>query len=198
MNEVRIIGGQCRGRRISFKPIPGLRPTLDAVRETLFNWLMFSLKEARCLDAFAGSGALGFEALSRFAGWVTFIEQDKNVVEMLKKNLALFGFEEKAQIVQGSALHYLGAAAAQPFDFIFLDPPFGDNLLPEALQRIHAGEWLTEKGLVYFEAPRAWDLGLALQGYYKVHRHKFLGDVQFGLLQFVRKPAFHSDFEDVN
>ncbi len=85
MNEIRIIGGALRGRRIRFRPTGGLRPTLDAVRETLFNWLMFKVKDAKCLDAFAGSGALGIEALSRFAGSVTFLEYDKEAMIALKK-----------------------------------------------------------------------------------------------------------------
>lgn len=182
MNELRIIGGQFRGRRLRFSPTTGLRPTLDVVRETLFNWLMFTLKDTRCLDAFAGSGALGIEALSRFAASVTFIENHKVAALTLKQNLAEFGLEAQAQVLVDSTLHFLAQAPVQAFDFIFLDPPFESGLLQEALSLIQARQWLAPQGLIYFEVERQYDLS-AMMGAFALYRHKKLGDVQFGLMQ---------------
>lgn len=182
MNELRIIGGQFRGRRLRFSPTAGLRPTLDIVRETLFNWLMFMLKDARCLDAFAGSGALGFEALSRFAASVTFIEHHKVAALTLEKNLTHFGLQAQAKVLIDSTLHFLAEAPVQPFDFIFLDPPFESGLVQDALSLIQARHWLAPQGLIYFEVERQCDVA-SIMGAFSLYRHKKLGDVQFGLMQ---------------
>lgn len=182
MNELRIIGGQFRGRRLRFNPTAGLRPTLEVVRETLFNWLMFKLKDAHCLDAFAGSGALGFEALSRFARSVTFIEQHKVAALTLQENLAHFGLETQAKVLTDSTLHFLAQAPVQPFDFIFLDPPFESGLLQEALSLIETRQWLAPQGLIYFEVGRECNIA-AVMGAFSLYRHKKLGEVQFGLMQ---------------
>lgn len=182
MNEVRIIAGALRGRRIHFRPNAGLRPTLDAVRETVFNWLMFKVKNADCLDAFAGSGALGFEALSRFAASVQFVEYAKDSAHVLKKNITALDLQDRARVSHDSTLHFLAKHTVQPFDLIFLDPPFATDLLQKSLKLIFERDWLKKDGLIYFEAGRKLDITPLIERKYKIYRHKTMGEVQFGLL----------------
>ncbi|TPW17985.1 MAG: methyltransferase, partial [Halothiobacillaceae bacterium] len=120
-NSLRIIGGTWRSRRLEFPTVEQLRPTPDRVRETLFNWLQHRIGGARCLDLFAGSGALGFEALSRGANEVVFVEIDPAAVQALRANAQRLQ-ADNAQIIHEEALRYL-AKPADPFDIIFLDPP---------------------------------------------------------------------------
>lgn len=149
-NTIRIIGGTHRGRKLRFADVSGLRPTPDRVRETLFNWLAPRIPGARCLDLFAGSGALGFEAMSRGAGEVVFVDNHSQAVKSLRDNIELLG-EDKAEVVQADALHWLDKPAAEPFDIIFLDPPFRRDLLETCCQRIVSGGWLSSKAVVYVE-----------------------------------------------
>ncbi len=179
-NAVRIIAGSLRGRKIHFHPGEGLRPTLDAVRETLFNWLMLNIQSARCLDLFAGTGALGFEALSRGAATVTFIDANCNAIKDLHANLRECGLSSKAKVLEGNALTH---ALDQVYDLIFLDPPFHQGLLQQALDLIQQKNWLATDGMVYFEAERELDLTPALSENWQLHRHKKMGEVQYGLLQ---------------
>src|SRR5450432_2048001 len=123
-NSVRIIGGEWRGRRINFPDIPGLRPTPDRVRETLFNWLQQAVAGARCLDLFAGSGALGLEALSRGAKALAFVEQAVPAARALREQLMRLGATSRAQVFEMGAARFL-RSAGEPFDIVFLDPPFG-------------------------------------------------------------------------
>jgi 16S rRNA (guanine966-N2)-methyltransferase len=185
MNHIRIIGGLWRGRKIHFRPTLQLRPTLDAARETLFNWLMFDIEDAICLDAFAGSGALGLEALSRGAGFVVFIERERDNVLELKKHVKLLDIRERTQIIHDSALHLLEKPAKEAFDFIFLDPPFGKDLLKQSLKAIRENNHLTTGGMIYFEAEKAIKLADFISNDWEVHRHKVMGEVQFGLLKIV-------------
>src|ERR1700729_3505697 len=129
-NSVRIIAGVWRGRRIHFPELPALRPTPDRVRETLFNWLQHSVADARCLDLFAGSGALGLEALSRGAKEVVFVEQAVAASRALQEQLTRFGGERKGRVTEMGATRFLRGPAT-PFDIVFLDPPFGRNALAE-------------------------------------------------------------------
>ncbi|HWX33868.1 MAG TPA: 16S rRNA (guanine(966)-N(2))-methyltransferase RsmD [Steroidobacteraceae bacterium] len=165
-NSVRIIGGGWRGRRVSFPDIPGLRPTPDRVRETLFNWLQPTIVGARCLDLFAGSGALGLEALSRGAKELVFVEQAVAAARALQEQLIRFAADRKAQVVEMGATRYL-RSAAQPFDIVFLDPPFGRDALAEYVPMLDATNWLNMGGLVYLEneknagvpeLPSRWEL----------------------------------------
>ena len=149
-NSVRIIGGGWRGRRVSFPDIPGLRPTPDRVRETLFNWLQHAIVGARCLDLFAGSGALGLEALSRGASEVVFVEQAVAASRALQEQLIRLGGERKGRVVEMGATRYL-RSTAQPFDIVFLDPPFGRDALAEYVPMLDAGNWLNTGGLVDLE-----------------------------------------------
>lgn len=149
-NSVRIIAGAWRGRRISFPDLPGLRPTPDRVRETLFNWLQHAVAGARCLDLFAGSGALGLEALSRGAKELVFVEQAVAASRALQEQLIRLGGERRSQVVEMGATRYL-RNPPQPFDIVFLDPPFGRDALAEYIPLLDAGHWVSVGGLVYLE-----------------------------------------------
>jgi 16S rRNA (guanine966-N2)-methyltransferase len=156
-NQVRLIGGRHRGRRLRFVPGRGLRPTPDRVRETLFNWLQPYIRGARCLDLFAGSGALGLEALSRGASYLLAVEQHAAAARRLRDNIGLLG-ETAADVEQADALRLLENGPQQPFDIAFLDPPFAAGLLPAACSLLEGRGWLTAAALVYLEqdAAHAW------------------------------------------
>ncbi|HWP94892.1 MAG TPA: 16S rRNA (guanine(966)-N(2))-methyltransferase RsmD [Gammaproteobacteria bacterium] len=151
-NRFRIIAGAWRGRRFEFPDLPGIRPSPDRVRETLFNWLQPVLAGARCLDLFAGSGALGLEALSRGAAEVVFVDREAPALDAIRRHLAAAGAAEKAIVIQADALAFL-SASARPFDVVFLDPPFASDLLARAMPALEAGGWLAEGGYVYLECP---------------------------------------------
>jgi 16S rRNA (guanine966-N2)-methyltransferase len=167
---VRIIAGRWRGRRVHFPDMPGLRPTPDRVRETLFNWLQHAIAGTRCLDLFAGSGALGLEALSRGAAALVFVEQAQAASRMLQKELAVLGGATQARVFEMGAARFLGAgvaAAGGPFDVVFLDPPYHQGALDEFIPLLDAGGWVKAGGLVYVESERSagaprlpshWDL----------------------------------------
>ncbi len=144
--QLRIIGGTWRSRRLSFPALDGLRPTLDRIRETVFNWLMFEVEGKRVLDCFAGSGALGLEALSRGAKSAVFVEKHPIAAKQLMENLRLLQCQS-AQVVTSDALVWLASNATADFDLVFLDPPFGQGLLPPALAALQ----LKEGALVYVE-----------------------------------------------
>ena len=132
--KIRIIAGEYRGRRIPVPDRPGVRPTPDRVRETLFNWLGQSLEGLACLDLFAGSGALGFEAASRGAERVVMVEHDRAAFQALKKTLEVLKARQ-VELVCDDAFAYL-KRAGDAFDVVFLDPPFGQNVLPALLRQL--------------------------------------------------------------
>lgn len=146
-NQVRIIGGQWRRRSLHFPDVPGLRPTPDRVRETLFNWLGQRLDDLRCLDLFAGSGALGFEAASRGARAVVLVEQDRLALAALRSNKEVLA-ADRVELVAADGLAWL-AGDRGLFDVIFLDPPFSDGILPKALAA--AATRLAPGGRIYAE-----------------------------------------------
>lgn len=148
-NQLRIIGGEWRGRRLRFPDASGLRPTTDRVRETLFNWLQGRVYRRRCLDLFAGSGALGFEAASRGAAEVVMVEAAPRVAEALRDNAELLGAE--AVRVEARRVEAFLQSSAQPFDVVFLDPPFGKGLLEPALRGLAEGGWLNPDARLYLE-----------------------------------------------
>ena len=156
-NQVRIIAGQWRSRRLLFPTALALRPTHDRLRETLFNWLMPAVQDAHCLDCFAGSGALGFEALSRGAQWVTFIEQQPAVQQAIKDNIKRLN-ASACDVVLGAFPGIMRNLPEVSYDIVFLDPPFGSALVPIAAgwlqdhQRVHSGS------LVYVEVEKTADL----------------------------------------
>jgi 16S rRNA (guanine966-N2)-methyltransferase len=150
---LRIIGGEWRGRKIHFPPVEAIRPTPDRVRETVFNWLQGVTPGSRCLDLYAGSGALGLEALSRGAREVVFVDIEPAVVRHLGGTLRDLGCD-RGRAVRADAAGFL-TPPAEPFDVIFLDPPFAEPVLPEICRRIEAGGWLKDGGFAYLESPAA-------------------------------------------
>lgn len=185
--EVRIIGGRWRRSRLPVGTAPGLRPTPDRVRETLFNWLGQDLSGCRCVDAFAGSGALGFEAASRGAAEVVLIERDAALQRALRANVERLGGQPVLRIVGGDALAAMAALPALAWDVVFLDPPFddvrvgGERLTRAALQTAH--RLLRPDGWGYLESPRAWTgPELAALGWI-LHRHLRAGAVHAHLLR---------------
>jgi len=181
---VRIIAGEFRGRRIKVPSRPGLRPTPDRVRETLFNWLGQWLDGQICLDLFAGSGALGFEAASRGAARVVMVENDRTAFDALQATRQTIG-ASTVEIVFGDALDYLAREAGR-FDVVFLDPPFRQNALPAAQERL--AKRLNEGARVYVEAPEplearaGWnELKRARAGQVSYQLFEWRGDDQGGL-----------------
>jgi 16S rRNA (guanine966-N2)-methyltransferase len=152
-NRVRIIGGRWRSRLLSFPGEDMLRPTPDRVRETLFNWLQGKLRGRRCLDCYAGSGALGFEALSRGADTAVFVESSVPLVRQLKDNVALF--EASAYVVQAHFPVLPEGLRLEPFGLVFLDPPFGEGLVVKGLSWLLSQGMLASDALVYVETELA-------------------------------------------
>jgi len=150
-NSLRIIGGAWRGRRIRFPAKGGIRPTPDRVRETLFNWLMDKVQGSRCLDLFAGSGALGLEALSRGAGHVTFIERDRENAARLRETATSLA-PGRATVIEADALAWLQGPPVR-FDIVFLDPPFAAGVLAESMLRLESRGFLAPGAFVYIEMP---------------------------------------------
>lgn len=166
---MRIIGGQWRGRNIRFSAIPGLRPTPNRVRETLFNWLQTDIRQAVCLDLFSGTGALGFEALSRGAVSATLVEQDRRQVASLRETLIRLD-ADNGEVIQGDALqviHRLQQRERQPYNLVFLDPPFQGELLEQCCALLGDSPLLKKNALIYLETnqtdfeaklPEQWEL----------------------------------------
>lgn len=180
--ELRIIGGVWRGRKLRFPPQEEIRPTPDRVRETLFNWLAPGIRGSRCLDLFAGSGALGLEALSRGASHVTFVERDAVAAKELRSRLSEWR-ATGAVVEHGDALAYL-RGPAEAFDIVFLDPPFATGPLAEAARLLEERHWLSADALIYVETdartglpqlPTAWAVTRARQagavGYHLLKRN---------------------------
>jgi len=178
-NSVRIIGGGWRGRRVSFPDIPGLRPTPDRVRETLFNWLQHAIAGARCLDLFAGSGALGLEALSRGAKQVVFVEQAVAASRTLQEQLIRLGGAGKGQVAEMGAARYL-RSPPQAFDVVFLDPPFGKGALAEYVPLLDGGQWLKPGAQVYLENAKS-DGVPELPAHWELLKSKSAGEVGYHL-----------------
>lgn len=153
-NSIRLIAGQWRGRRLPVLDSPGLRPTTDRVRETLFNWLMHDIADARCLDLFAGSGALGLECLSRGAQFVQFVESQRRIVEQLQANLLkLECAPSRANCICQDALKFTQTPPSEPYDLIFLDPPFSSDIVPQLVSQLSSQHWLSPQALIYLEQP---------------------------------------------
>ena len=173
-SQIRIIAGQWRSRKITFVPIKGLRPTTDACRETLFNWLAPYIQDANCLDLFAGSGCLGFEALSRGAKHVVMVDAATQVITMLQHNAQALACQNLdcycAQIPK--QLHKI---PEQSFDIIFLDPPFHHNLIAPVCEKLANSNYLAQDALIYLEAEKNLLLSNIIPTSWHIIRQKITG-----------------------
>ncbi|GAB6066721.1 16S rRNA (guanine(966)-N(2))-methyltransferase RsmD [Methylothermus subterraneus] len=150
-NEVRILAGALKGQRLPFPRVASLRPTPGLVRETLFNWLREDVAGANCLDLFAGSGALGFEAASRGASSVVLVESHPQAVKRLFENRARLAASQ-VEIVGSEVVRFLKQALAEPFDLVFLDPPYGQGLVEVCCRLLEERGWLKPAAKIYVEA----------------------------------------------
>ncbi|WP_368561940.1 16S rRNA (guanine(966)-N(2))-methyltransferase RsmD [Pseudoxanthomonas sp. UTMC 1351] len=183
--NIRIIGGRWRGTKLSVPDSPGLRPSSDRVRETLFNWLMPKLPGARVLDLFAGTGALGLEAMSRGAAQAVLVERDPALVRNLRETVERLAAQPNVQVVAQDAMAWLASAPAGTFDIAFLDPPFAEGLWEKALTALLPvlanGAW------IYVEAPA--DVVPPAPASWALHREGRTREVRFALY---RAPDGHS------
>ncbi len=155
----RIIAGSYKGTKLSFKPNKNLRPTESKTKETLFNWLLNDLHKKKCLDMFAGTGALGLEALSRGADEVVFFEKQKALCGAIEVVVKKLGINNKCRVINANSTAFDFTTLNTKFDLIFLDPPFQESLIQKSLNIISENQLLTEQGLVYIECERDLDLG---------------------------------------
>ncbi len=178
---VRIIGGRFRGKTLTFPATEGLRPTSDRIRETLFNWLMHDIQNARCLDAFAGSGALGFEAYSRGAAEVVLIESMPQVFRNLQQIATSF-HTSHLQVIHASAMDYLRQQRNQSdlYDVVFIDPPFSEPQMFECIHLLEQDNVLVNAGLLYVESPQEIHLD---PGLWQPLKLKKAGAVTYALYQ---------------
>lgn len=176
MGTVRIVGGKWRSRRLTV-PAQGVRPTLDAVKETLFNWLMPVLPGALCLDLFAGTGALGFEALSRGASHVDMVEADRGVLRQLQQQAEILGAtKEELTIVHASLPEGLSRLERRHYDLVFIDPPYRQQLILPCCQKLEQSDLLADGALIYLEMEKELP-ELTLTEAWQLQRRKISGQV---------------------
>lgn len=180
-NQLRIIGGQWRGRKLPFADIEGLRPTPDRVRETLFNWLQPCIHGAHCLDLYAGSGALGLEALSRGASEVIMLDTQNRITRQLRENCQLLKCDQ-AKIYSQSALDFLAHAAPHPVSIAFIDPPYRKQLVEPSCRLLEENGWLTPGAMIYIEVEKELS-SLPVPANWEILRSKQAGQVSYHLLQ---------------
>lgn len=185
---VRIIGGRWRGRKLVFTEAEGLRPTGDRIRETLFNWLATHIEGTRCLDLFAGSGALGLEALSRGASYCDFVDNSRAALQQVRQHLQTLDSLDSGSCHLSSALEFLQTAAT-PYDIVFIDPPFRLQLVNQVIAALSQRHLLSENALVYVETASS-DPMPAVPEEWKLHRDKVAGAVSYRL--FVINQAWRS------
>ncbi|QBF24663.1 16S rRNA (guanine(966)-N(2))-methyltransferase RsmD [Pseudomonas tructae] len=179
--HLRIIAGEWRSRRLSFPDAPGLRPTPDRVRETLFNWLAPHIAGAKVLDAYTGSGALYLEALSRGAGDSVALDSNPAAIASLRQNLETLRCP-RGQVIQTDAQRYLQGEPKLAFDLVFLDPPFNQDLLTSTCALLEERRWLAENAWIYTESETPPST-LQLPGNWRLHREKKAGQVYYALWQ---------------
>jgi len=181
---LRIIGGNCRSRKVTFPDIQSIRPTSNRIRETLFNWIAPHLPGSHCLELFGGSGILSMEALSRGAGSVTIVDESRQIVEHISQQMKLLDMASTSfSLHQDEAINWLdlhSGSISELFNIVFLDPPFSTNLLEQSCRRLAAGNFLSAQAFIYLESnhplteiefPPGW----------KLHRTKSAGTVHYGL-----------------
>lgn len=177
--SIRIIAGKHRGRKLPVLMAEGLRPTTDRIKETVFNWLMPYIHDAKCLDCFAGAGSLGFEALSRGAASVTLIELNKLAAKQLMANKQLLN-ADNIMISNVNVLDFLKTKPRQSFDLVFIDPPFRQNLITQTCELLTDG-WLTEQALIYVEMEV--ESSQQLPSNWQLLKEKVAGQVAYRLYQ---------------
>jgi 16S rRNA (guanine966-N2)-methyltransferase len=180
--RLRIVAGNWRSRLLEIAHVEGLRPTSERIRETLFNWLAPQIHGARCLDLYAGTGALGLEALSRGAASAVFVEVSRVAAQQLRRNVGLLK-AEKATVLQQDALEYLYSKPGEKFDIVFLDPPFAADLLDETCRLLAQQQLLSEEALVYLEQDRSKAEPELPEGC-QMLKNKTAGNVRYMLVQF--------------
>ncbi len=178
--RLRIVAGNWRSRLLDIADVEGLRPTSERIRETLFNWLAPRMHGARCLDAYAGTGALGLEALSRGAASVMFIEKSPVAAKQLRRNIDVLD-ARGATVHQHDTLDYLRGTAPGPFDLVFLDPPFADDLVEETCRLLDQHNLLAADALVYVELPKTGAEPQLPSGW-QVQKNKTAGNVRYMLV----------------
>lgn len=181
-SSLRIIGGKWRSRKIFFTDMPGLRPTHDRIRETLFNWLQFDITDAVCLDLFAGSGALGFEALSRGAKEVTFVDISPVITKTLQENINCIGADNTA-IYCFDFNKNANIPFNKEFDIVFLDPPFHQSLLAKSISWLTKNQLLNTKALIYIEVELGGFDATILPENWEVLKHKKTQSLEYLLCQ---------------
>lgn len=180
-NQLRIIGGEWRGRKLPFGTFEGLRPTPDSVRETLFNWLQPVIHGALCIDLYSGSGALGFEAISRGAASVTMLDKQNRITRQLQENAQTLKCTQ-ANIFSQNALDYLAAPAIQPFNIAFIDPPYQQGMAEPSCRLLEENGWLAPGAMIYLEVEKELTT-LPIPSNWEILRSKKTGHVSFHLLQ---------------
>lgn len=178
-NKLRIIGGEWRSRQIQVIDAPGLRPSPARVRETLFNWLRNDIIGKRCLDCYAGSGALGFEAASRGASYVVQVDNNPLACRTLKASAVALGASQ-VKLVQSDMFRYLAGGEGEPFDVVFIDPPFAQGLAVQTCNWLEDKNWLSRHAKIYLET----EIGLELSGIpenWELLKSKTAGEVAYSL-----------------
>lgn len=186
-NQLRIIGGEWRGRKLRFPDAPNLRPTPDRVRETIFNWLTPMIHGASCLDLFAGSGALGLEALSRGAKFTTFVDSHKKVSQALKAHLDLLAANDRAEILSMDGVKFLShdnfiKTESKKYDLVFLDPPYHLDFMQKVVPLLEENAWLADNAMLYLEIEKRQSLP-ELPRNWKQLKEKTAGEVNYFLFQ---------------
>ena len=186
-NQLRIIGGEWGGRKLRFPDAPNLRPTPDRVRETVFNWLAPIIHGARCLDLFAGSGALGLEALSRGAVFTTFVDNHKKVIQALHSHLDLLKANDRAEVLNFDGISFLSHdnfinTEARVYDVVFLDPPYHLDLMEKVVPLLEENKCLADNAMLYLEIKKRQSLP-ELPANWKMLKEKTAGEVSYFLFQ---------------
>ena len=180
-NSLRIIGGVWRGRKLTFPEVEGLRPTSDRTRETIFNWLQPSMGGSRCLDLFAGSGALGFEAASRGAAEVVLIENNQQAFLQLKQNADTL--KASNCVIKNSSANQAIIESTIPFDIVFIDPPYQADLWTDTAENLVSQGILSQGALIYLEYPAKQDMSILPTSWHLL-KEKKAGDVKYCLFEF--------------
>ncbi len=186
-NQLRIIGGEWGGRKLRFPDAPNLRPTPDRVRETVFNWLAPIIHGARCLDLFAGSGALGLEALSRGAAFTTFVDNHKKVIQALHSHLDLLKATDRAEVLNFDGVNFLSHdnfinTEARVYDVVFLDPPYHLDLMEKVVPLLEENKCLADNAILYLEIEKRQSLPELPVNWKKI-KEKTAGEVSYFLFQ---------------